>query len=45
MDDTRRRYYRLARLGGGVLAAETRRMKDLVRAAQATKAIRKMKPA
>jgi DNA-binding PadR family transcriptional regulator len=45
MDDTRRRYYRLTRLGGGVLAAETNRMKDLVRAAQSTRVIRKMKPA
>jgi DNA-binding PadR family transcriptional regulator len=45
MDDTRRRYYRLTHLGGAVLAAETKRMKDLVRAAQSTKAIRKIKPA
>ena len=44
-DDPRRRYYRLTDLGGRVLAAETRRMEDLVRAARATKLVRKMKPA
>ena len=45
MDDSRRRYYRLTSLGGGVLACETKRMADLVRAARSSKVIRKMKPA
>ena len=45
MDDTRRRYYRLTDFGGRVLAAETKRMADLVRAARATTVVRKMKPA
>lgn len=45
MDDTRRRYYRLTHFGGRVLAAETQRLSDLVRAARATKVIRKMRPA
>src|ERR1041384_5055267 len=45
MDDTRRRYYRLSKLGGRVLAAETERLADLVRAARATKVVRKLKPA
>jgi len=45
MDDTRRRYYRLTDFGGRVLAAETKRMADLVRAARSTTAVRKMKPA
>jgi DNA-binding PadR family transcriptional regulator len=45
MDDTRRRYYRLTKLGGRVLAAETERLADLVRAARSTKAVRKLKPA
>ena len=45
MDDTRRRYYRLTRLGGLVLAAETERLADLVKAARSTKAVRKLKPA
>jgi DNA-binding PadR family transcriptional regulator len=45
MDDTRRRYYRLTRLGGEVLAAETERLADLVRAARSTKAVRKLRPA
>ena len=44
MDDTRRRYYRLTRFGGRVLAAETQRLSELVRAARATKVIRKMRP-
>src|SRR5262252_2541155 len=44
MDDTRRRYYRLTKLGGRVLAAETERLADLVRAARSTKAIRKLRP-
>jgi DNA-binding PadR family transcriptional regulator len=45
MDDARRRYYRLTSLGGGVLAMETKRLADLVRAARSTKVVRKMKPA
>src|SRR5215831_7152102 len=45
MDDTRRRYYRLTKLGGRVLAAETERLADLVRAARSTKAVRKLRPA
>ena len=43
MDDARRRYYRLTDLGGRVLAAETKRMSDLVRAARTTQAVRKIK--
>src|SRR5262245_13486426 len=45
MDDTRRRYYRLSDLGSRVLVGETQRLTDLVRAARATKAVRKMRPA
>lgn len=45
MDDTRRRYYRLTRLGERVLLAETERLSDLVKAARSTKAVRKLKPA
>jgi DNA-binding PadR family transcriptional regulator len=45
MDDTRRRYYRLSNLGGRVLAAETERLAELVKAARSTKAVRKLKPA
>jgi len=45
MDDTRRRYYRLTNFGGRVLAAETERLADLVRAARSTKVIRKLRPA
>jgi DNA-binding PadR family transcriptional regulator len=45
MDDTRRRYYRLTRFGGEVLAAETERLAQMVRAARLTKAVRKLKPA
>ena len=45
MDDTCRRYYRLTKLGGRVLAAETERLADLVKAARSTKAVRKLKPA
>jgi len=45
MDDTRRRYYRLTKLGGRVLATETERLAELVRAARSTKAVRKLKPA
>ena len=45
MDDARRRYYRLTNFGARVLAAETKRMSDLVRAARSTVAVRKIKPA
>ena len=45
MDDTRRRYYRLTQFGGRVLAAETERLAQLVKAARSTKVIRKLKPA
>jgi DNA-binding PadR family transcriptional regulator len=45
MDDKRRRYYRLTKLGGLVLAAETERLSDLVKAARSTKAVRRLKPA
>src|SRR5262245_4884371 len=45
MDDTRRRYYRLTKLGARVLATETERLADLVKAARSTKAVRKLKPA
>src|ERR1044071_7434512 len=45
MDDTRRRYYRLTKLGGLVWAAETERLSDLVKAARSTKAVRRLKPA
>ena len=45
MDDTRRRYYRLTDLGSRVLVAETRRLAELLHAARATKAVRKMRPA
>ena len=45
MDDTRRRYYRLSKLGSRVLAAETERLAELVKAARSTKAVRKLKPA
>jgi DNA-binding PadR family transcriptional regulator len=45
MDDTRRRYYRLTKRGSEVLASETERLAELVRAARSTKAIRKLRPA
>jgi DNA-binding PadR family transcriptional regulator len=45
MDDARRRYYRLTEFGARVLTAETKRMAELVKAARATTAVRKMKPA
>jgi DNA-binding PadR family transcriptional regulator len=44
MDDTRRRYYRLTKFGARVLAAETDRLADLVKAARATKVVRKLRP-
>ena len=43
-DDTRRRYYRLTKFGGRVLAAETDRLTGLVKAARSTKVFRKLKP-
>ena len=39
-DDARRRYYRLTRLGRLVLAAESRRLEDLVRAIHAKRGAR-----
>ncbi len=45
LDDSRRRYYRLTPYGGEVLAAETKRLAVLLRAARSSKAIRSMKPA
>ena len=45
LDDARRRYYRLTDFGVRVLAAETKRMADLVRAARSTSAVRRIKPA
>jgi DNA-binding PadR family transcriptional regulator len=44
-DDTRRRYYRLTRFGGAVLAGETKRLGDLVKFAKSTRAVREFKPA
>src|SRR5262245_18034426 len=41
MDDTRRRYYRLTKLGSRVLAAEPERRAGPVKAARSTKAGRK----
>ncbi len=40
IDDLRRRYYRLTKLGGRVLAAETNRLHDLVRAARSARVVR-----
>ncbi len=37
LDDQRRRYYQLTSLGSGVLAAESRRLDRLVRAAKASR--------
>ena len=45
MDDTRRRYYRLTDLGSRVLLGETKRLAGLLRAARATRVVRKMRPA
>lgn len=39
LDDARRRYYRLTRLGRRVLAAESQRLEDLVRVIQAKRGI------
>ncbi len=44
LDDARRRYYRLTRLGRRVLAAESERLEDLVRAIRATREIRRVDP-
>jgi DNA-binding PadR family transcriptional regulator len=41
LDDARRRYYRLTRLGGRVLAAESERLEDLVRVIRAKRGIRR----
>ena len=43
MDDARRRYYRLTDLGARVVASETKRMAELVRAARTTQAVRKIR--
>src|SRR5512137_329530 len=39
LDDARRRYYRLTRLGRRVLAAESERMEDLVRVIRAKRGL------
>ncbi|HKW99074.1 MAG TPA: helix-turn-helix transcriptional regulator [Bryobacteraceae bacterium] len=39
LDDARRRYYRLTRLGRRVLAAESERLEDLVRAVHAKRGV------
>jgi len=39
LDDARRRYYRLTRLGRRVLAAESERLEDLVRAVRAKRGL------
>jgi DNA-binding PadR family transcriptional regulator len=41
LDDARRRYYRLTRLGRRVLAAESERLEDLVRVIHAKRGFRK----
>jgi DNA-binding PadR family transcriptional regulator len=41
VDDARRRYYRLTRLGKSVLAAESRRLEDLVRVIHAKRGLSK----
>src|SRR5271156_5189676 len=41
LDDARRRYYRLTKLGRRVLAAESERLEDLVRAVRAKRGMRK----
>ncbi len=41
LDDARRRYYRLTRLGRRVLAAESERLEDLVRVIRAKGGLRK----
>ena len=42
LDDARRRYYRLTKLGRRVLAAECERLEDLVRVIRAKRGIRPM---
>jgi DNA-binding PadR family transcriptional regulator len=42
-DDARRRYYRLTVLGRKVLAAETARLEELIRAVYATRGVRERK--
>jgi DNA-binding PadR family transcriptional regulator len=41
LDDARRRYYRLTKLGLRVLAAESERLEDLVRAIRAMRGMRR----
>jgi DNA-binding PadR family transcriptional regulator len=41
LDDARRRYYRLTKLGRKVLAAESERLENLVRAIRAKRGIRR----
>ena len=41
LDDARRRYYKLTRLGGRVLAAESVRLEDLVRVIHAKRGLAK----
>ena len=43
LDDARRRYYRLTKLGRGVLEAETERLENLVRAVWAKRGNRERK--
>ncbi|MGH9723154.1 MAG: PadR family transcriptional regulator [Bryobacteraceae bacterium] len=43
LDDARRRYYRLTRLGRRVLAAESERLEELVRVIHAKRGIRERK--
>jgi DNA-binding PadR family transcriptional regulator len=43
LDDARRRYYRLTALGRRVLAAESARLEDLVRAVHAKRGVRERK--
>ena len=41
LDDARRRYYKLTRLGRRVLAAESQRLEDLVRVIRSKRSLRK----
>ena len=41
LDDARRRYYRLTRLGRRVLAAESERLEDLIRVVRAKRGVRR----
>jgi DNA-binding PadR family transcriptional regulator len=43
-DDERRRYYRLTPFGRKVVAAETARLEDMVKAARTTRALRRILP-